>query len=111
MPDLPFLQRLEILEGDEDASLLCRSCGACCAHSADWPRFSLEEDAALARIPEGFVRADRGGMKCNGDRCVALVGEVGVSTSCSIYADRPDVCKACQPGDDACLMARARFDP
>ena len=49
-------------------------------------------------------------MRCNGDRCTALVGEVGVATACSIYAVRPDVCKACLPGDDACLMARRRFN-
>ncbi len=90
-------------------SLLCQSCGACCAYSADWPRFSLEEDAALDRIPEALVRADRGGMKCDGDRCTALTGEVGVATACSIYADRPDVCKACLPGDDSCLTARRRY--
>jgi uncharacterized protein len=48
-------------------------------------------------------------MRCDGDRCAALVGEVGVSTACAIYAIRPDVCRACTPGDDACTMARQRF--
>ncbi|TIW89146.1 MAG: YkgJ family cysteine cluster protein, partial [Mesorhizobium sp.] len=30
----------------------CQSCGACCSYSAEWPRFSTEDDAQLDRIPE-----------------------------------------------------------
>jgi hypothetical protein len=70
----------------------------------------LESDADLARIPRAFVDDRHGRMRCNADRCSALVGEVGVSTSCAVYAVRPDVCRACSPGDDACKMARIRFD-
>jgi len=36
-------------------------------------------------------------------------GEIGVATVCTIYAVRPEVCRACQPGDDSCMLARARF--
>ncbi len=90
-----------------DAAFDCQSCGACCAYSADWPRFSTEEDEQLDRIPEKFVAADLSGMRCDGVRCSALVGEVGKHTACGIYELRPDVCRACMPGDDACLMARA----
>jgi len=50
-----------------------------------------------------------GRMRCEGDRCAALVGDVGIATSCAIYTVRPDVCRACVPGDDACEMARRRF--
>jgi uncharacterized protein len=70
----------------------------------------LESDADLARIPSAYVDDGLGGMKCSGDRCTALVGEVGVSTTCAIYSARPDVCRACLPGDDACKMARQRFN-
>jgi len=49
-------------------------------------------------------------MRCDGDRCTALVGEVGVSTSCAVYAVRPDVCRACLPGDDDCETARCSFN-
>jgi uncharacterized protein len=93
----------------EDASAMCRACGACCSFSREWPRFSLESDAALDRIPPRFVDDQQGRMRCSGDRCTALVGEVGVSTSCAIYDVRPDVCRACLPGDDACETARRRF--
>lgn len=88
----------------------CRACGACCAYSAEWPRFSLETDAELARIPQAFVDDGRGRMRCEGDRCAALVGEVGIATSCAVYSARPEVCRACMPGDDACQMARRRFN-
>src|SRR6266481_8722232 len=93
-----------------DEAVRCQDCGACCSFSAEWPRFSLESDADLARIPRAFVDDARGRMRCVGARCVALVGEIGVATSCAVYAVRPEVCRACLPGDDACRMARDRFN-
>jgi Fe-S-cluster containining protein len=84
----------------------CQSCGACCSYSAEWPRFSTEDDAQLDRIPQKHVAADESGMRCDGVRCSALSGEVGKSTACGIYEVRPDVCRACMPGGDDCLMAR-----
>jgi Fe-S-cluster containining protein len=92
-----------------DLAKLCQSCGACCAYSADWPRFSLETDEALARIPRALVDASQAKMRCAGERCAALTGKIGVATACSIYPLRPDVCRACQPGDPECNMARARY--
>lgn len=94
-------------QGDESA--MCRACGACCSYSREWPRFGLEDDVDLDRIPPAFVDDVHGRMRCHGDRCAALIGEVGVSTSCAVYAVRPDVCRACQPGDHACLTARRRL--
>jgi len=94
----------------DDGADMCRACGACCSFSPEWPRFSLEDDADLDRIPSQFVDDGLGRMRCNGDRCAALVGDVGVSTSCAVYAVRPEVCRACMPGDDACRMARRRFN-
>jgi Fe-S-cluster containining protein len=85
---------------------ICRTCGACCAYSAEWPCFALEDDAALSRIPPRYVDDARGRMRCEGNRCSALIGEVGVATSCAVYAVRPDVCRACEPGDGACAIAR-----
>jgi Fe-S-cluster containining protein len=93
-----------------DTTLQCQACGACCSFSAEWPRFSLENDSALDRIPRAFVDSGGGRMRCHGDRCAALLGDIGLATSCAIYTDRPDVCRACLPGDDACQMARRRFD-
>jgi Fe-S-cluster containining protein len=98
-----------LVDSARDDGALCRSCGACCAFSHEWPRFSTEDDAEIERIPAA-LRSDRPwGMRCVGDRCTALRGEIGVATSCAVYADRPDVCRSCEPGDDACRMARRRF--
>jgi len=70
----------------------------------------LETDADLDQIPGAYVDDEQGRMRCNGNRCTALIGEVGVATACAIYGVRPEVCKACLPGDAACQMARRRFD-
>lgn len=86
----------------------CQSCGACCAYSRDWPRFSIEDDAALDLIPEKFVNEKQSGMRCDGDRCSALTGRIGAETSCMIYAVRPEVCRTCMPGDVECGVARRR---
>lgn len=87
----------------------CQNCGACCGYSQNWPRFTMEADAALDRIPVRFINERQSGMRCDGDRCTALSGKIGEATACVIYADRPDVCRACEPGDAECGMARRRF--
>jgi Fe-S-cluster containining protein len=87
----------------------CLGCGACCAYSANWPRFSTEDDAALELIPQHLVNDRKAGMRCEGDRCAALSGRIGVATSCMIYAVRPEVCRVCMPGDAECNLARRRY--
>jgi Fe-S-cluster containining protein len=87
----------------------CKSCGACCSYSSDWPRFSTEDDAQLHRIPAKLVAANQAGMRCDGARCSALAGKVGTATACTIYEIRPDVCRACMPGGEDCRMARKAF--
>ena len=52
------------------------------------------------KSPALILMVSLGRMRCNGDRCAALVGDVGVLTACTIYTIRPDVCRACLPGDD-----------
>ena len=86
----------------------CQACGACCSYSPNWPRFTTEDDAALDLIPEKFVNEKLSGMRCDGDRCSALSGRIGLKTSCEIYAVRPEVCRTCMPGDVECGMARRR---
>ena len=88
---------------------ICQTCGACCAYSADWPRFALETQAEFEAIPRHYVDDARGTMRCAGNRCSALAGVVGVKTACAVYAVRPEVCRACLPGDESCTLARRRF--
>jgi Fe-S-cluster containining protein len=85
---------------------LCKSCGACCDYSADWPRFWTDSDEDIARLPANLVAEDGNAMACDGNRCKALIGIVGEAVHCSVYLIRPEVCHACLPGDDACAMAR-----
>jgi len=70
----------------------------------------MENDADLDRIPSVYVDDEQGRMRCIGNRCAALVGTVGVSTACAIYAVRPEVCQVCLPADETCQMARRRFN-
>ena len=88
-------------------SVLCQACGACCAHSREWPRFTLEDDAEIDLIPSALIDDSQARMRCEGDRCAALSGEIGSATACTIYDVRPLVCRDCVPGDDACSIARA----
>jgi uncharacterized protein len=94
---------------EADQANPCQACGACCAYSSNWPRFSTEDDADLDLIPPELVNARASGMRCDGDRCAALKGRVGVTTSCAIYAVRPEVCRTCLPGDIECTVARRKF--
>src|SRR5690349_28039 len=54
-------ERRRIHDGSERPMIAndnpCQACGACCATSANWPRFSTEDDAALDLIPAEFVNA------------------------------------------------------
>jgi uncharacterized protein len=87
----------------------CRSCGACCSFSPHWPMFTTDSDADIAAISRAYVNAENTGMHCNGNRCSALAGKVGATTTCLAYAVRPDVCRACKPGDPECNQARQSF--
>jgi|SRR5436190_14282431 Fe-S-cluster containining protein len=91
-----------------DSENPCTSCGACCFYSANWPRFTTEDDAALDLIPAKYVNDRQSGMRCDGDRCSALSGRIGGAVRCDIYAVRPEVCRTCMPGDAECNMARRR---
>jgi uncharacterized protein len=91
-----------------DLATPCQACGACCSYSSNWPRFTTEDDAALDLIPAQFVNDRQSGMRCEGDRCSALSGRIGVATGCGIYPVRPEVCRTCMPCDPECQMARRR---
>jgi hypothetical protein len=69
--------------------------------------FTTESDGEIALIPATY--AGLSGMRCVGTRCSALEGEIGVATGCAVYAVRPEVCRVCEPGDEACTLARRRY--
>ena len=110
-PIAPFRAKPETMATSDSTISIespCQACGACCSYSSNWPRFTTEDDAALDLIPEKFVNEKLSGMRCDGERCSALSGKIGVATSCLIYAVRPEVCRTCMPGDAECAMARRR---
>jgi Fe-S-cluster containining protein len=99
---------MEIIGAAIEETSPCQACGACCSYSSNWPRFTTEDDATLDLIPQKFVNDKLSGMRCEGERCSALSGKIGVATSCGIYPIRPEVCRTCMPGDPECAVARRR---
>ena len=86
----------------------CLSCGACCAYSESWPTFVGDADSE--GIPDELINFDYERMQCYSDRCSALVGEIGREAQCSVYENRPLVCREFQPGSEDCIIVRRRFD-
>jgi len=86
----------------------CLSCGACCAYSESWPAFIGDGDGD--GIPDELIDFGHERMQCYGDRCSALVGEIGTLAKCSVYENRPLVCREFQSGSDDCNMVRRKFN-
>jgi uncharacterized protein len=100
---------MSVLPTAELTASECRAYGACCSFSPV-AAVLMGSDADLDRILHAYIDGDLGRMRCSGSRCVAPVGEGGLSTACAIYTVRPHVRRACLPGDDSCKMARWRFN-
>lgn len=102
----------------------CISCGRCCYY--DQPNYALlfPEDIAVfgpAGLAEHTVKSTLSGeslrpgedgseiyMRMENGHCCALEVNPGVSYKCSIYPDRPLLCRVFEPGNSECLEARAR---
>ena len=107
----------------------CKGCGACCAYGKDWvevteedlkvvpPQYVTETDPSLDwehryRPKYAMVTTVTANPElkpipdphCGGQRCLALVGTIGVDAYCSLYAtnQRPALCSGLQPGDPEC---------
>lgn len=117
----------------EDKDFDCQKCGACCGyfHESDL----AECGSALAavainpnknNIPKKYIQigpkveicdsiqdAENGisyetslFVRPNGLKCSALQGEIGKTTRCKIYENRPSICKNFETGSEKCLAAR-----
>lgn len=101
----------------------CTICGACCFGKRDYVQVFPVDAARLgpARTAElvapavGEISASVGRasepqryMKMTHGRCSALVNAPPNRLLCSVYEDRPVLCRALEPGSGACLEARAR---
>lgn len=95
-------------------SQACLSCGACCAAfrvSFYWaetdahPQGSVPHDRTIAISPYHVAMQ---GTQQPQPRCCALVGEIGQSVSCAIYAQRSSTCRDFEAGDAHCNTARTK---
>ncbi|MFU8893995.1 MAG: YkgJ family cysteine cluster protein, partial [Luteolibacter sp.] len=78
----------------------CQTCSACCDHPEPWATIRLSLDD-MHRIPadlqtptgEGAVQK----LRKIGNRCIALIGTVGIDARCGIYDIRPAICREFDP--------------
>ncbi|MBU4610098.1 YkgJ family cysteine cluster protein [Achromobacter sp. GG226] len=92
----------------------CIRCGACCANfrvSFYWAETDMHPEGIVPAgltVPLTFHHVAMRGTEQRKPRCEVLVGEIGVSVGCQIYAQRPSPCREFEAGDPRCDQARAR---
>lgn len=81
---------------------VCLNCGACCDY------FEGVDVLKSDNIPVELTtyRDGYGCMKQIGTRCIALSGTVGKDARCSIYENRPSVCRDFPSRNRHCADAR-----
>jgi len=92
----------------EEGPYDCQVCGACCVEAGSVILVPARGDS----VPSDLVSRHKTGQlevaKHMGGRCKALEGVIGACVSCSIYENRPRVCKQFEPGSPGCKEARSR---
>jgi len=90
----------------EEGPYDCQACGACCVEAGSV--ILIQSDQG---IPAHLLSRHKTGQmevsKYMGGRCKALEGVIGSCVSCSIYENRPQVCKQFEPGSPGCEEARS----
>ena len=100
----------------------CQLCGACCVQQGlfdgtSYVYLDRQEAKRLRRMGLTVVQGALGDsyLGCRshagaGGRpaCVALEGKVGLRCGCSIYSERPSVCREFEVGEALCRAARER---
>jgi Fe-S-cluster containining protein len=95
-------------------ALDCQACAACCHGDEGWVHVDAADDArvdgspALARLVVltrhgGYVKRS---LKMIDGACAGLEKIASDRWSCSVYVDRPSVCRTVERGSDACRAAR-----
>ena len=100
----------------------CTTCGACCFGKRDYVQVFADDVArlgpartaelvapAIGEIPASFGRESEPQryMKMTHGKCKALSTVVSNRFLCTVYEDRPMLCRALEPGSAPCLEARA----
>jgi uncharacterized protein len=93
----------------------CVTCGACCVYGLVIPINRREpepltryvevtlDDAPDVVIERAFERDEKDG------RCVNMAGNVGVEIGCTVYPDRPQICRDFDAGSDRCFGYRRMY--
>ena len=97
----------------------CQSCGACCHNHLSNVRQGLDDyDEVNVRSPlleddeiahkYTFVRKGKHYMRMVSDkpRCIALEGTVGERVGCTVYSQRPSICRQFEAASEGCLKSR-----
>ena len=103
----------------------CQTCGLCCVSLTGFEAYADCTPRDLERLPKTFRRLHvvnntirtRDALQRSGPlkgatatACAALRGALLKSTKCSIYENRPSVCRtAIRPGDRSCRQTRKLF--
>jgi Fe-S-cluster containining protein len=91
----------------------CQACGACCYGDDGWVHVDAADDArvdASERLRALVVMTRMGSyvrrsLRMLNGRCAGLA-DTDTGVTCSVYADRPTVCRALKAGSEDCVRAR-----
>ena len=84
----------------------CLECGACCVKEPLWVEVNRSDYRRLNN-PEMLEPGDilPWAMKTKGGngQCVALDGIVGQRVCCTVYENRPEICRQVERGSEICI--------
>lgn len=86
----------------------CETCGACCINKFDSKWIEVSKEDALHINKEYLQNGDILDYAMKQDekgRCVCLDN----NNRCSIYENRPKICKTVQMGDEICIKSLISF--
>lgn len=99
----PAELRAQLREPDVTTDFDCQACGACCS------KLAVDVDP-FDEVPVHLTKDDRivgPIMRERKGQCICLKGQIGVKVRCSIYENRPTVCRVFRPGNNMCLTVRS----
>jgi uncharacterized protein len=93
----------------------CVPCGACCVYGLVIPINRREPEpleryieVTLDEAPDIVIERTFEREEADG-RCVNMAGEVGVEIGCTVYPDRPQICRDFDAGSDRCFGYRRMY--
>ncbi|NNE66906.1 MAG: YkgJ family cysteine cluster protein [Pyrinomonadaceae bacterium] len=93
----------------------CKTCGACCAAfvvvDAENSSITSEKLWAVDSISDNGERATKSILRRREPdfACAGLAGEVGDEVSCTVYDNRPSMCRKFEAGSDRCHAVRRAY--